>query len=86
MIPIMAFLRIRTRRNRGFRLWIPLFLVWLVLLPLVLVILPFAFLACLIGQVNPFRALSVSWQLLAGLRNANVEIAQGQVLVLVHVI
>ena len=86
MIPMLVFLRIRGRNRRGLRLWIPLFVVWLLLLPFVLVLLPLAFIACLVGRVNPFRALAVGWQLLTGLRNTNIEVAQGQVLVLVHVV
>lgn len=86
MMPLLAFLRIRGRSNRGFRLWIPLFLIWLLLLPLVLVISPFAFIACLAGQVNPFRAFAVLWQVLAGLRNTHVEITQGPTLVLIRVL
>ena len=90
MIPLFATLRIRHQkpgepRRRGFRLWLPLFLIWLLLAPLVLILLPFFFVACLIMRVNPFRAIVLIWRFLAALRGTHIEIDTAKDTVLVHI-
>ena len=78
MIPLLALLRVGRRGRRGFPLWIPLFLVWLLLAPLaLLLLLPFA-VVCLALRVKPLLALSVGWQLLCGLRSTRVEVESRQ--------
>jgi len=84
MIPITSTIRIRTGRD-GFPIWIPLFIVWLLLLPVVLLLLPFAFVACLAVRVNPFRAFSVFWHIISGLRGTDVRVEDGACSVLVHI-
>ena len=64
MIPFVAVVSVPDRRSHTFRLWIPLFLVWLLVLPLGLLLLPAVFIGGLVCRVNPFRALSVVWQIL----------------------
>jgi hypothetical protein len=71
----MLTMKVR-KQGRGFRLWIPLFLVWLLLLPIVVVLLPLMLLVCLFME-NGFRALAAGWQLLTGLRGTNVEFTEG---------
>ena len=56
MIPFVAVVSVPDRRSHTFRLWIPLFLVWLLVLPLGLLLLPVVFIAGLVCRVNPFRA------------------------------
>lgn len=85
MIPLMLRLRIRNYKGIGIRLWIPLFLAWLLLLPLVLVLLPLAFIILAAFRVNPFRALATGWQILAGLRGALIEIADRKAGVLIRI-
>lgn len=85
MIPLILLVGFRTYNRRGFRLWIPLFLVWLLLLPLVLVLLPFAFLVLALMRVNPLRVLLTSWQILVGLRGTNIEVQDGNALVLIRI-
>jgi uncharacterized membrane protein len=75
MIPCIATVRVRTRQNRAFRLWIPLGLVWLLLLPVVVLLLPVVFIACLAGRVDPFQACAVVWQVLGSLNGTDVEVA-----------
>ena len=60
----------------GRRWWIPLplFLLWLVLLPLAVVWLPAVVVVNLVLEINPWSVLTVSWQLLAGLRNLRVQV------------
>ena len=57
MIPLVAVVSIPDRRSHTFRLWIPLFLVWLLVLPFGLLLLPVVIIGGLVCQVNPFRAL-----------------------------
>jgi hypothetical protein len=84
MIPLLAVIKIRTQRNRGFRLWIPLFLAWLLLAPVVLLLLPLFFVLCAIGEVNALRGLATCWQALVGLRNIHVEVVERRSSVLIH--
>ena len=73
MIPLVAVVRLRNQDSRTFRLWIPLFLVCLLLLPLGVLLSPFIFIAGLVCRVNPFRGVSVTWQILNALADTNVE-------------
>lgn len=85
MIPLMLVVGIRKYGRRGFRMWIPLFLIWLLLLPLVLVLLPLAFIALLIVRVNPFRVFIGLWRVVAGLKGTHIEVDDGDASVLVRI-
>ena len=90
MIPLFATLRIRHQkpgapRRRGFRIWLPLFLIWLLLAPLVLLLLPIFALVCLASRINPFRAIAAAWSFLCALRGTHVEIDTAHDTVLVHI-
>jgi hypothetical protein len=85
MIPMMLVVGFRTYKRRGFRLWIPLFLIWVLLLPLVLALLPLTVLVLAWMRVNPFRALRTGWQILAGLKGTHIEVQDGDSLVLVRI-
>lgn len=74
MIPFVAVVSLRNQRSRTLRLWIPLFLIWLLLLPLVIVLSPFIFIACLVCRVNPWRGVALLWQILTALADTNVEL------------
>jgi hypothetical protein len=74
MIPLVALVRLRNQDSRTFRLWIPLFLVWLLLVPLGVLLSPFIFIACLACRVNPFRGVAVTWQILNALADTNVQV------------
>jgi len=74
MIPFVAVVSLRNQESRTFRLWIPLFLVWLLLLPLAVLISPLIFIACLFCRVNPFRGVAVMWQILNALADTDVEV------------
>ncbi|HUO17605.1 MAG TPA: hypothetical protein VMX38_21660 [Verrucomicrobiae bacterium] len=73
MIPFVAVVSLRNEQSRTFRLWIPLFLIWLLLLPLAIVLSPLIFIACLACRVNPFRGFAVVWQILSALRQAEFD-------------
>jgi hypothetical protein len=85
MIPLVAAVSVRNKRSRGFRLWIPLALVWLLLLPLVLLLLPVAFVACWVGRIDPFEALPALWRILCALKGGNVEFDSDGSSVAIHV-
>jgi len=74
MIPLFSIIRIRNKQGQAFQLWVPLFLLWLLLLPFVVLLSPLILLVCLVGRVNPFRAVSVVCQILAGLTNTHIEV------------
>jgi uncharacterized membrane protein len=74
MIPFVAVVSLRNQQSRTFRLWIPLFLIWLLLLPLAILLSPFIFIACLFCRVNPFRGVAVLWQILTALADTSVEV------------
>ena len=75
MIPMVAVLALRTE-PRGRRWWIPLplFLLWLILAPLAIVWVPLVIVVCAIVDINPFQAMGTTWQLLAGLRNLQLDV------------
>ena len=74
MIPFVAVVSLRNQESRTFRLWIPLFLVWLLLLPLAILLSPFIFIACLFCRVNPLRGVAVIWEILTALEDTDVEV------------
>ena len=76
MIATFGVLSVRIAEPHSIHLWIPLplFLLWLILLPLAVVWVPLVFITCWIVEVNPWRAISVTWQLLAGLRNTRLHV------------
>lgn len=85
MIPLVASISVRSKRRRGFRLWIPLALIWLLLLPVVVLLLPVAWFACWASRVDPLRAGSAFWQILCSLNGANVEVQDRNLSFLIHV-
>lgn len=74
MIPFVAVVSLRNEQSRTFRLWIPLFLIWLLLLPLAILLSPFIFIACLVCRVNPWGGVVLLWQILTALADTNVEV------------
>jgi uncharacterized membrane protein len=74
MIPFVAVVSLRNQQSRTFRLWIPVFLVWILLLPLAVLMSPFVFIACLVCRVNPFRGVPVLWQILNALTDTELEV------------
>ena len=62
------------KRAAGFALGTRSFVVWLLLVPLAPLLSPVIFIACLACRVNPFRALSVLWQVLTALSHTEFEL------------
>ncbi len=85
MIPLVATVSFRSRRDRNCRLWIPLALVWLLLLPVVLAALPVMFVICWVAGVDPVETVAVFWQILSALKGTNMEYGAGRSSVEIHV-
>jgi hypothetical protein len=84
--PMVAVVHFQTARmERRIRLWVPLFLVWLLLLPFILVLLPVYFVGCAVMDVAPFRTLSAIFGVLAGLGGTHVEVDGPDASVFIHV-
>jgi hypothetical protein len=77
MIPQLITVRIRRARGRRLRLWIPLVPLALLLSPLLLLAVLAAVVACLVGRINPVRALHAVARLLCALPGTRVEFEQG---------
>jgi hypothetical protein len=87
MIPLVGVVSVRHwRHSRNFRLWIPLFLLWLLMLPFAVLALPVLFLVCLISRVNPFEAISTFWHIFAALKDTHIEVDNRNALVLIRIL
>jgi uncharacterized membrane protein len=74
MIPLVAMVGLRGKQSRRFRLWLPVVLVWFLLMPLALLLSPVILVLSLACRVNPFRVVSVLWQILSALSHTEVDI------------
>ena len=78
MIPSIAIVHVANPHWRGFRLWLPLFLLWipaLLLAPFVVLILLFV---CIAGRISFVRAFGTFWAILCSLPGTDVRVtAQG---------
>lgn len=87
MIPMVGVISVNHwPRSRSFRLWIPIFLLWLLLLPLAVLAFPVLLIVCLIAQVNPFSVIATFWGILAGLRDTHIEVNNRDALILVRIL
>lgn len=87
MIPMMGVISVNHwPRSRSFRLWIPLFLLWLLLLPLAVLAFPVLLIVCLIAGVNPFEVIATFWNILSGLRDTHIEVDNREALVLIRIL
>ena len=84
--PMLAVIRILpSRTGRRIRLWVPLFLVWLLLLPFILVLLPVYFVVCAVMDIAPFRTLGAFFGVLGSLNGTHVEVESRNAAVFIHV-
>jgi len=84
--PMLAVVRILpSRTRRGIRLWVPLFLVWLLLLPFVVVLLPVYFVVCAVMDIAPFKTLGAFFAVLGSLNGTHVEVDSPDAAVWIHV-
>jgi len=52
----------------------PLWAVWLLLLPLAILALPMLLLICLVRLIDPYRVISMFWDVLRALKGTEVEV------------
>ena len=84
--PLLALVQILPNTvHRGIRLWVPLFLIWLLLLPFVLVLLPVYFIVCAVIDIDPIRTLGTFLRVLGNLNGMHVEVDSPSAAVLIHV-
>lgn len=75
MPPLLATVHILPgAARRGVRLWVPLFLIWLLLVPFALVLLPVYFVVCAVVDIHPLRTLGAALAVLASLHGTLVEV------------
>ena len=84
MIPCFAVVSIKPARGRGFRLWLPLFLVWILLAPFALLLVPMMMVYAAICRMNPFAAVSIFGRLLWALSGVHVQVESPHTSVLIR--
>ena len=85
-LPMLAVVHVMpTKVHKGIRLWVPLFLVWLLLLPFILVLLPVYFVVCAVIDIDPFKTLGVMVAVLGSLNGTHVEVESPDANVFIHV-
>jgi hypothetical protein len=70
--------------RHGIRLWLPLFLFWLLLLPLAVLALPFLFVAAVIFGVRFWASIRAGLNLLAAVRGTKVEVENASTRIFVN--
>ena len=86
MTPNLAIVHVNFPHGPNFRLWLPLFLLWvpaIVLAPFILLAL---LIACLISGVPFWRSVAAGWGLLCSLRGTDVRVATEGNRVLVRIL
>ncbi|MEI9994641.1 MAG: hypothetical protein WDM91_08610 [Rhizomicrobium sp.] len=84
--PMLAVVHIQpSRARRGIRLWVPLFLIWLLLLPFILVLLPVYFVICAVMDIAPFKTLGAFFAVLGSLGGMHLEVDSPDAAVFIHV-
>ena len=86
MIPLMAHVVVEPEHGRPIRLWLPLFLVWLLLVVLGLILSPLILLACLIARLNPFQAIWGLVSVFVAMAGTHIEVQSPDAMILVRVI
>lgn len=71
---MIAAIDVRSRGSRPIRLWLPLFLVWLLVAPIALVLSPLILLALMVCRLNPFTAVAALVGLVAAFSGTRVEV------------
>ena len=85
MIPMMAVLRVERGGKRRMRLWLPLFLLWLLALPVLIVTLPMVAVLLLAYGRNPLRLFAAYWNLLDAIPGSHIEVNGRRGLVYMHI-
>jgi hypothetical protein len=85
MIPMFLRISIRAPGERPIRIWLPLFLIWLLLSPLLLIIIPVVMVLGLLARMNPFAALASLFGVFCALAGTHVEVEAPDASIFVHI-
>jgi len=86
VIPLVAHVIVEPEHARPIRLWLPLFLVWLLLVVLGVLLSPLIIIACLWVRMNPFTTVWRLCRVFAALAGTVIEVQAPDAMVLVRVI
>ncbi len=86
MPPLLMQIHVTGRQGRALRLWVPLFLVWILLLPFAVILLPFLFIVCAAADLDPVEAMSSVMAVLASLSGTHVEVDAPDASVFFHIL
>lgn len=75
MIPCAGAIRISDQPVHGFRLGIPLVLLWIALFPAAVLLSPVIAIASLWASLNPLRVFATLCRVLSALKGTQVEVA-----------
>jgi hypothetical protein len=85
-VPMLAIVQILPAKSRRtLRLWVPLFLVWLLLLPFAVVLLPLYFVMCAVMDIAPFRTIGALFGVLGAMGGTHIEVDSPDASVFIHV-
>jgi len=85
MIPMVAVLRVERPLRRRVRLWLPLFLLWLLALPVLIIALPVVAMILIAWRRNPLRLFAAYWNVLSAVPGSHVEMTRRGRHVCLHV-
>ena len=86
MTPNIAVVHVQTPDWRGFRIWLPLFLLWIPLILLSPIILLVIVVTCLALRVSPWRAIAAFWALSCSLPGTDVRVVSEGTRVVVRIL
>lgn len=72
--PSIAIVHVQTPQRRSIHLWLPLFLFWIPLLLLAPFLLIVILVVCIVGEVNPWHAISTFWAIACSLPGTEVTV------------
>ncbi|MBS0411664.1 MAG: hypothetical protein JSR86_17235 [Proteobacteria bacterium] len=85
MIPLVLTVRVLAQGERPTRVWLPLFLIWILLAPLLVIIVPVVMVLGALSGINPFSALSRLGAVFCALSGTHVEVEAPDASVFVHI-
>jgi len=78
-------LKVRIGDGHRVRLWLPLFLLWLLALPLPILLLPSCLVFCVVARVDPLRWIATLWTLLSAAAGTRMEVDTPGAFVFMHI-
>jgi len=86
MPPLLMQIHVAGRKGKSLRLWVPLFLLWVLLLPFAVVLLPALFIVCAVADIDPFLAVSTMMSLIASLSGTHIEVDTPDAFLFFHIL